>query len=148
MSVLYRVLMGVQPHLCIRDTHMADEIPFPVDAKLRPVLWLACKNGFDGNVKTLLLEPNMDIEERGGRYHTTPLMVAAQHYRTNIVQLLVDSSADTSSRDDRGMTPLHLATSEQHLPIMYILLESGNIGDDVPGWARAGCKINDRHLRL
>ena len=148
MSVLYRVLMGVQPHLCIRDTHMADEIPFPVDAKLRPTLWLACKNGLYDDVKKLLLEPNVDIEERGGRYNTTPLMVAAHHYRTSIVQLLIDSSADTSARDDRGMTALRLATSEQHLPIMYILLKSGNIDDKVLGWPVAGCKVNQRHLRL
>ena len=150
MSVLYRVLMTVQPLLCIRDTPMADEItePFPVDAKLRPDLWHACKNGFEVDVKKLLLEPNIDIEERGGRYHTTPLMVASQHYRTRIVQLLVDASADTSARDDRGMTALHLATSEQHLPLMGILMRYGNIGDSVPGWPEYGCKINDRHLRL
>ena len=148
MSVLYRFLIGVQPHLCIRDTHMADEIPFPVDAKLRPTLWLACKNGLYDDVKKLLLEPNVDIEERGGRYNTTPLMVASQHYHMRIVQLLVDASADTNARDMRGMSPYHLAKSEGHLPIMSILTVDGNRDDEIPGWQEYGCKQNYRHLWL
>ena len=117
-------------------------------AKLRPALWLACKNGMDNDVKNLLLEPSIDIEERGGRYNTTALMVASQHNRTRIVQLLVDTGADTSVRDMRGMTAFHLAKSESHLPIMNILLDYGSDEMMIPAWAEMGCKRNTRHLWL
>ena len=121
--------------------------PF-TDAKLRPTLWLACKNGLEVDVKNLLLDPNMDIEERGGRYNTTPLMVASQHNKTSIVQLLVDEGSDTGARDMRGMTAYHLAKSESHLPIMNILLDFGSDADIIPAWAEMGCKRNTRHLWL
>ena len=116
--------------------------------KLQPALWLACKNGFEDEVEKLLLEANMDIEERGGRYNTTPLMVASQHYRTRIVQLLVDAGADTSARDDRGMSAYHLAKSECHLPVMHILVVYGSRDDEIPGWASYGCKRNYRYERV
>ena len=121
--------------------------PFTYE-KLRPTLWLACKNGLEVDVKNLLLDPNMDIEERGGRYNTTPLMVASQNNFTNIVQLLVDAGADTSARDMRGMTAFHLAKSESHLPTMNILLDHGSDEMMTPGWPEMGCKRNTRHLWL
>jgi ankyrin repeat protein len=125
---------------------METDNTFPTDTKPCPLLWNACKKGFYDEVYTLLFKYRVDPEERGGRYHTTPLMVAARHYRVNIVKLLLEVSADTSARDDRGMTAFHLAYSEGHLPIMALLLEDGVDPDERPGTANPSCKPNNRHL--
>ena len=122
---------------------MADET-YPADMKPCPPLWHACKHGFYDQVYTLLFEEGVDNEERGGRYHTTPLMVAALHYRETIVKLLLTASADITATDDRGMTALQLATSEQHLPVMALLMSTGGNPDDVVGVQSASCKIGRR----
>ncbi|KAJ1468583.1 ankyrin repeat-containing domain protein [Baffinella frigidus] len=118
------------------------------DAKPCPLLWHACKNGFHDKVYALLSEQGVDNEERGGRYHTTPLMIASRHYRLEIVKLLLETSADITAQDDRGMTAVHLAVSEQHLEVVMVLVSAGAGVGDVVGVPGPWCKTNNRHLRL
>jgi hypothetical protein len=44
------------------------------------------------------------------------------------------------------MTALQLATSEQHLPVMALLMSAGGDLDEVVGVQSASCK-NGRHMR-
>jgi ankyrin repeat protein len=121
------------------------------DPKQRPALWLASKNGFYDVVEMLLAEPDVDVEEIGGRYNTTPLQVAATHYRLSICKILLDASASTNSRDDRGLTAYQLAYSESHLNLMHILQQSPDFDafvHDTIGVLSPSCKENNRHLRL
>ena len=118
-----------------------------VDAKLSPPLWNACKKGFYDDVLNLL-EAGVDIEERGGRYNMTPLMVASLRYRPQIVNLLLDWNADISAHDLRGLRAWHLATAEGHLPILNSLATRCHDFDDVPQKPHPSCKSGNRPWAL
>ena len=108
--------------------------------KNAPPLWLAAKNGFYDVVCKELLEDFMDINQVGGRYDTTPLIAAAIQNRPCIVELLLDSNADITLRDDRGLTASNLATACGHLSIVSILARHGDDVTASPGVASACCK--------
>ena len=114
-----------------------------IDAKPCPPLWNACKKGFYDEVLKLL-EAGGDVEERGGRYHTTPLAAASLHYRPQIVELLLDWNADESAYDDRGLRAWHLAMAEGHLPVLSLLTGHSHDSDDVPENPQQGCKTGNR----
>ena len=108
--------------------------------KTCPPLWLACKNGFYDVVCRELVEEFVDINQMGGRYHTTPLMVAALHYRVAIVELLLNSKADMNVRDDRGLKASHLATAAGHLPLLSSFAMHGDDLDASPSGSVLTCK--------
>jgi ankyrin repeat protein len=117
------------------------------DAKRCPELWRACKNGFFTDALNLL-EAGADIEERGGRYNMTPLMVASLRYRPTIVELLLDWNADISAHDLRGLRAWHLATAEGHVPILNLLATRCQDFDDVPQKPHPSCKSGNRPWAL
>ena len=76
----------------------------------------------------LLLEHGADInaQNKDGR---TPLHVAAENGRVEVVRVLHEHGANIGAEDDAGRTPLHLAASYGSVQTVHVLLEYGaNIG--------------------
>ena len=120
---------------------MADDSDaFFFDEKLNPPLWEACQKGFFDLVLIELQEEGVDINQRGGRYNTTSLMAASFYCRISTLELLLDSHADMSLRDDRGYTASQLATAAGHLQILSILAINGDDIDAAPGIPISSCK--------
>jgi ankyrin repeat protein len=113
---------------------------FFFDEKNCPPLWKACKNGFYDVAYAEIEDDCVDVDQRGGRYNTTALMVAAFYGRVSTVELLLGANADMSLRDDRGLTASHLATKAGQMQIVSILAVSGDDIDAMPGIPVKSCK--------
>ncbi|XP_071099039.1 serine/threonine-protein phosphatase 6 regulatory ankyrin repeat subunit B-like [Haliotis cracherodii] len=88
------------------------------------VLHLACQGGNRSIVEYLL--PSFDINSRG-QYNGTPLMVAAECAKKDVVDLLVSKGADLTLTDDDNDTVLHLACEGGNRSIVEYLLPSFDI---------------------
>jgi ankyrin repeat protein len=99
--------------------HMAGAAPV-----LFPALWTAARDGRADEVR-LLLAQEIDIEQRGGPRHTSPLHEAALQARELIVRVLLEHGADASTQDNTGETPLHRVAHVGLVAIMLLLLENG-----------------------
>ncbi|XP_046584142.1 uncharacterized protein LOC124291244 [Haliotis rubra] len=67
----------------------------------------------------------------------TPLMMAAEHNKPNVVQYLMKVGARVDDRGEDGMTCIHYAAKAGHTEVIKLLLESGKIGpnaQDDGGW--------------
>lgn len=60
---------------------------------------------------------------------TTPLIEAAAMGNIEMMQLLLDSGANTNLRDNRGNTPLHRAARKGNLAAVTLLCRSGSATD-------------------
>ena len=87
----------------------------------------------DHTLIELLLNHGADIHARtntdsyglGGRF-TTPLHIAAEsNPKSRSIATLLDHGADINAKADGGETPLHMASSYNHLGIVALLLERG-----------------------
>jgi ankyrin repeat protein len=77
----------------------------------------------DAIVRALIAHrASVDAEDKEG---VTPLMVAAQQGRLDVVRQLVDAGAKVSSSDKEGVTALMLAASSNHADIALHLLSRG-----------------------
>ena len=112
--------------------------------KLSPPLWQACKNGFFDVVVTEIQEFGVDVNQRGGRYNTTPLMQAARYNRITTLERLLDENAGMEERDDRGYTAAQLASAAGHMQILSILAINGADLDAPIGKLQVGCKHGGR----
>ena len=89
---------------------------------LHPTLWIAAKEGRVEEVRRLLDE-EVDIEERGGRYQTSPLHEAVLNNREEVVRVLLTHGADASTEDSWGKTALH--HFHGFVEILLLLLQNG-----------------------
>lgn len=69
-----------------------------------------------------LAEHGPEARDRGG---ATPLMEAVMLGDLDSVRILLESGADTAAANRSGMTALHLASQEYHVPIVDALLRAG-----------------------
>ena len=117
---------------------------FFFDEKLQPPLWQACKNGFFDIASVEIEEDGVDVNQLGGRYNTTPLMVAAWLNRISTLELLLDAKADMTLRDDRGFTASQLASAAGYMQILSILAINGDDLDAPTGVPTLSCKRGGR----
>jgi ankyrin repeat protein len=73
------------------------------------------------------------------RYGNTPLHLAVQVRRYEIVNLLIEKCANLNSENEYGNTPLHLAIQKGDYEIIKLLIEKGGVGInlnsvDQDGW--------------
>lgn len=57
-------------------------------------------------------------------YYMTPLILAADEGRPDILKLLIDSNADINAQDKIGQTALHLAAGRNNTEIIKLLIEA------------------------
>jgi len=106
----------------------------------RPPLWIAASDGRVPDVRLLLADANVLVNEKGGPFQTTALSQASVSAHldtgagTHLVQVLLEHGADATSRDIEGQTALHLvgqgktdhaASYGCSLVAMMLLLEYG-----------------------
>ncbi|KAJ1490611.1 ankyrin repeat-containing domain protein [Baffinella frigidus] len=89
-----------------------------------PLLWKACKLGLSEQVRELLAK-DVDVDEAGGEYRTTPLIVATERGHVQVVEMLLDAKADMSLKDTRGFAAIHLAVQSRHMGVVHLLLANG-----------------------
>jgi ankyrin repeat protein len=91
---------------------------------LRPPLHQAVKLGEEERVRTLLESKNTEIDRRDG-FNETPLYIAVQTGKINIVQLLIDAGANLNATNRLEDTALHKAVFTEDLPAAKVLLKAG-----------------------
>ena len=100
-----------------------------------PILHIALQRGHDSIVQ-ILLDRNMDIDERDSNGRTA-LQLAAMHGHSKTIQLLLQRGARVDAPDAMGRTALHWATLQKHEEVLRIFLDTG-VEDidrrDVNGW--------------
>lgn len=74
-----------------------------------------------------LIEKKVDVNQRedDGILEATPLLIAAQSGKIEILKLLLKAGADFNMKDAYGDTPIHLAISEGHVEIVKLLIDAG-----------------------
>jgi ankyrin repeat protein len=87
-------------------------------------LYYAALCGFRDIAERLIDKHPQDVNARGGT-RVTPLHVAADTKRLNIVLLLLERGADVGSRDLWRVTPLHLASHHGYADIVQSLIAYG-----------------------
>ena len=74
------------------------------------------------NVAQLLLEHGADINAKATSHSaSTPLHIAAQQGRVEVVYVLLQNGANVSMKDDRGRTALQMASDRGHVDVMKLL---------------------------
>ena len=76
-------------------------------------------------VAALLLQKGAAIEDVQNKAHATPLMVAADEGRIEVVELLLAQGANLNTLDKDGFSPLTQAWSKKHLDVVHILKRRG-----------------------
>ena len=67
----------------------------------------------------------VDVNLQASTDGSTPLCIAAMKGHMNVIECLVDASADVDIPDDNGFTPLQLATIGGFVQIARFLLSRG-----------------------
>jgi uncharacterized protein len=76
-------------------------------------------------VKTLIEDPDTDINYRNADSGQTPLMSAAENGNAQIIEIFIGRGADINARDNTGKTALHFSAGKGNLEALEILLEHG-----------------------
>ncbi|XP_028831479.1 transient receptor potential cation channel subfamily A member 1a [Denticeps clupeoides] len=100
-------------------------------------LHYACKLGIPDSVKNMLgLEVSL---EQKSKQKKSALHFAAEYGRINTCQRLLENMTDTrlvNEGDEKGMTPLHLASHGGHVQVVELLLRKGALfHSDYKGWS-------------
>ena len=99
-----------------------------LDTRNRTPLHLASEIGRVGVVR-VLLEHGVDANARNTN-NATPLHLASgsdyqEEEHLDVVRLLLQYGSDVHALDNEGRTPFMIATEDENLPIMQLLLENG-----------------------
>jgi len=96
----------------------------------------------NGNLKAAqsALRNGADVNKMGYESpNRTPLMIAAEEGKENLVKLLVEYGADVNAKDHYGDTALMLAANAGHLNVVEFLVEHGaNVNAVAAGYIYAG----------
>lgn len=85
---------------------------------------LAAERG-DANVVAMLIDHGGYNEERTRLGRTTPLELAAQQGRLGVLRGMAEKGVDLDTRNDMGMTALHMAVLYKRPDSVYALLSLG-----------------------
>jgi hypothetical protein len=96
-------------------------------------LYNACSDGDAATVRRLLpaggtrLDMSREAFQASNFLKSTPLMVAAQYGRTEIVRIILDLAHNTAvdAADATGGTPLFQAAAHLHVGVIHVLAERG-----------------------
>lgn len=92
----------------------------------KEALYFACDNGHC-QIAELLLDAKAEVDGydyNDGCYNSSPLIRAASKGDVAIVEVLLRRKANKESVDENGWTPLTLAASGGHTPVMSKLIEA------------------------
>ena len=87
-------------------------------------LYYAATLGFRDLAEHLIAEHPEQVNGRGGR-QKSPMHIAAERGRADILSLLIDHGAIADGRDGIGQTPLHRASCGGHFEAGKCLLDCG-----------------------
>ena len=85
----------------------------------------ATTNGDTDRAMRLLVAGDADPDARRGIDGATPLMIAAQLGKVELVQAILGAGADLDARDSSGATALTLAASNGQAEVVSVLLRAG-----------------------
>jgi ankyrin repeat protein len=114
-------------------SHVLSEYVNARDSKDKTLLHYASEGPFDGgsiiglslsNSARLLLEHGADVNA-GGNDQSSPLHVAAQRGRVEVVRVLLEHGANLGAEDGDGKTALQVASDRGHDEVMKLLSEHG-----------------------
>ncbi|KAL5022521.1 hypothetical protein ScPMuIL_001676 [Solemya velum] len=96
----------------------------------------------------LLLQAGASVDQASHNVHQTPLLVATDHSRREVVQCLLDYGADVQLTDNVGITPLYSAIKRRDMDLVELLIEAGcdvNLGsqDHAPIFVAARLGLMD-----
>ncbi|KAL3495324.1 ankyrin repeat-containing domain protein [Aspergillus germanicus] len=111
---------------------------------LTPVAY-AAKNGYTGILAKLLMRNGASLMFGAEKEKSIPLLMAAQHGREGVVELLLQTPAavDLDARDKMsGITPLLWASAHGHEGVVKHLLEAGARDSECAGsFGRSGLSV-------
>ncbi len=114
--------------------------------KWTPLHWAVVK-GHKEVVKALLGKDGINVNIGGQYGKKTPLHLAAQNNNKEVVEALLDKGANVNAEDDKGETPLDLATNQdiqtllQNTAELLEVAKSGNI-QKVNSLINEGASVN------
>jgi ankyrin repeat protein len=90
------------------------------------------------SILRLLLRPenNVDIEQRGGRFGSTPLYVACYQANLEAARLLLEAGADPDASDEPGITCRDMAESDGLDELVVLIDEKKKKARDLLFWVR------------
>ncbi|CZR51252.1 uncharacterized protein PAC_01127 [Phialocephala subalpina] len=97
------------------------------------LLHVTSEHGILSVVKTLLLEPALDINSFNNKKRT-PLSYAAEKGHGEVVKALLDAGANANLKDINGRTPLWYATRNKNAGVLELLLKSDSTKYDIRRW--------------
>lgn len=80
--------------------------------------------GFVAGVRKVLAYSDVSLEIKGGPYGQTPLAIAAENGKDDVVKLLLEKGADVNARDNDNMTPFVVAFFGGHKDIAIQLIDA------------------------
>ncbi|XP_046558661.1 ankyrin repeat domain-containing protein 50-like [Haliotis rubra] len=92
----------------------------------------ACRRGTLAEVRQMISEDPVNINSRG-KCGWTPVMIAAEGGRRELVDFLVRQGCDLSLTNDDGNTILHVASVEGHLKIVRSILSKKTVDVNTTG---------------
>ncbi len=86
-----------------------------------PLLLKALRSNPDTKIIEMMLKSGANPNQGDGSF--SPLTVAIDAQRSDLVKLLLDSGADVNSQDNYGETPLHKAAAKGNEMVVKVLLD-------------------------
>lgn len=88
----------------------------------------------------------LNVADKSGR---TPLWHSASNGQSETTRMLLDAGGDFSSLDKNGVSPLSIATTNRHLPIVQLVLERGAVSTpDKEGVTPISIATTNGHLPI
>eukprot|EP01083_Nonionella_stella_P150567 479832_1 len=109
-----------------------------IDGRGQTALWVAAKKGNTSAVQMILENRNIDPNKQCRQchayvlysvdYRSTPLFVAVENKRTEVIDLLMgNAKTDVNEVDGFGRSPLSCAAMHGHVEVLRLLLENPKI---------------------
>ncbi|OUM66898.1 hypothetical protein PIROE2DRAFT_25786, partial [Piromyces sp. E2] len=111
-------------------------------------LYLACQFGFEDIVK-LLVESGANINSINDDW--TPIEIACSNGFISIVDYLLEKGANVHLKTPREYKLLHIATEENNLEMVKLLIEKGNMNvnsSDSGGWTALHIASHENYYEI